>query len=94
MENFPDTLNTHVAGLATGGRGSGITSEQSMRFLALWPVMASLAIAFRKLVIMSCWLSSESGKSEYISTAFYGIVLTNHGLPFASSPLVAGQGKV
>lgn len=46
--------STHVAGLETGGTGSGMTSEQSMRSSGLWPTTASLAMAVWKLSIMSC----------------------------------------
>lgn len=48
--------STHVAGLETGGSGSGITSEQSMSSSTFWPTTASFAIADLKLAIMSCWL--------------------------------------
>lgn len=55
-----------VAGFFTGGSGLGMTSEQSIRLLGLWPTTASFAIADLKLDIISCWLSTMLCHSQAV----------------------------
>ena len=85
---------TYVADLSRGGTGMGITSEQSMRLLLSCPVIAILAMADAKFDIISAWLSVGLYNVTAPLVRAHKIIHTNHGLPFASSPIVSCKCKV
>ena len=80
------------------GLGTGMTSEQSVRFFRSWPRSCNLDIAARNLEVIDCW--SSIGVATVLSECNAFPVAksnekhTDHGLPGTGSPGILRDCKV